>query len=214
VEIIAERGKQALAYGPMRPVGLRDPRTGHRPYAVVQLRQDDAAGTLYNLVGFQTNLRYGAQDEVLRMIPGLAGATFVRYGSMHRNTYINAPALLRPTLQYQARDDLLFAGQIAGLEGYAGNVAGGWLAGVNVARISQGEVPLTLPRETMAGALMHYITHAAPEGFQPMKANFGLVPPHAQRIRGKRARGEAHAERALAALDAWIAQNPVDHAQR
>jgi methylenetetrahydrofolate--tRNA-(uracil-5-)-methyltransferase len=205
VEVIAERGMKALAYGPMRPVGLRDPRTGQRPHAVVQLRQDNAAGTLYNLVGFQTNLRYGAQDKVLRMIPGLAEATFVRYGSMHRNTYINAPALLRPTLQYRERDDLLFAGQIAGLEGYAGNVAGGWLAGVNAARISRGEAPLTLPRETMAGALMHYITHAAADGFQPMKANFGLVPPHTQRIRGKRARGEAHAERALAALDAWIA---------
>lgn len=209
VEVIAERGEKALAYGPMRPVGLRDPRTGQRPHAVVQLRQDNAAGTLYNLVGFQTNLRYGAQDEVLRMIPGLAEATFVRYGSMHRNTYINAPALLRPTLQYHERDDLFFAGQIAGLEGYAGNVAGGWVAGVNAARVSAGQTPLTPPRETMVGALMHYITHAAPEGFQPMKANFGLVPPHAERIRGKRARGEAHAQRALAALDAWIEQHPA-----
>lgn len=209
VEVLAERGVKALAYGPLRPVGLRDPRTGQRPYAVVQLRQDNAAGTLYNLVGFQTNLRYGAQDRVLRMIPGLAEAEFVRYGSMHRNTYINAPTLLRPTLQTRDRDDLFFAGQIAGLEGYAGNVAGGWLAGVNAARVSRGLAPVTLPPETMAGALMHYITHAAPEGFQPMKANFGLVPPHAERIRGKRARGEAHAERALTTLHNWMAAHPL-----
>lgn len=206
VEVMAERGVKALAYGPLRPVGLRDPRTGHRPYAVVQLRQDDAAGTLYNLVGFQTNLRYGAQDQVLRMIPGLAEAEFVRYGSMHRNTYINAPTVLRPTLQTRERADLFFAGQIAGLEGYAGNIAGGWLAGVNAARVARGEAPVTLPQETMAGAMMHYITHASPEDFQPMKANFGLVPPHDRRIRGKRARGEAHAERALGTLADWFAE--------
>jgi methylenetetrahydrofolate--tRNA-(uracil-5-)-methyltransferase len=206
VEVIAGRGKKALAFGPLRPVGLEDPRTGRRPYAVVQLRQDNVAGTLYNLVGFQTNLRYGEQDRVFRMIPGLADAEFVRYGSMHRNTYINAPRLLRATLQYRERNDLLFAGQIAGLEGYAGNVAGGWLAGVNAARLLAGEDPITLPRETMMGSLMHYISHAEPEGFQPMKANFGLVPPLAQRVRGKRARGEARAKRALAALDAWLAK--------
>jgi methylenetetrahydrofolate--tRNA-(uracil-5-)-methyltransferase len=139
VEVLAGRGKQALAFGPLRPVGLTDPRTGRRPYAVVQLRQDDAAGTLYNLVGFQTNLKYGEQDRVLRMIPGLAKAEFVRYGSMHRNTYVNAPALLAPTLQLRERPALLLAGQIAGLEGYAGNVAGGWLAGINAARSSRAE---------------------------------------------------------------------------
>lgn len=207
VEVLAARGEKALAYGPLRPVGLDDPRTGRWPHAVVQLRQDNAAGTLYNLVGFQTNLKYGEQDRVLRLIPGLAHAEFVRYGSMHRNTYINGPALLRPTLQFRdpgGRDNLFFAGQVAGLEGYAGNVAGGWVAGVNAARLLRGEPLLTLPQETMIGALMHYITHADPHDFQPMKANFGLVPDLAEKIRGKRARGEAKAKRALAALERVI----------
>ena len=205
VEVLAARGEDALAYGPLRPVGLRDPRTGHRPHAVVQLRQDNAAGTLYNLVGFQTNLKYGEQDRVLRLIPGLEQAEFTRYGSMHRNTYINAPTLLRPTLQSRARANLFFAGQIAGLEGYAGNVAGGWLAGVNAARFAQGQPLLTPPPETMIGALMAYITHADARGFQPMKANFGLVPPLQEKVRGKRARGEARARRALDVLEAWRA---------
>jgi methylenetetrahydrofolate--tRNA-(uracil-5-)-methyltransferase len=204
VEVLAARGRDALAYGPLRPVGLRDPRTGRRPYAVVQLRQDNAAGTLYNLVGFQTNLKYGEQARVLRMIPGLEEAAFIRYGSMHRNTYVNAPALLTPTLQWHDRSDLFFAGQIAGLEGYAGNVAGGWLAGVNVARLVEGRNPLILPHETMIGALMHYISHAETKDFQPMKANFGLVPSLGRRVRGKRARREAYAERALIHLDRWI----------
>jgi methylenetetrahydrofolate--tRNA-(uracil-5-)-methyltransferase len=210
VEVLASRGRQALAFGPLRPVGLVDPRTGRRPFAVVQLRQDDAAGTLYNLVGFQTNLKYGEQDRVLRMIPGLAKAEFVRYGSMHRNTYVNAPALLHPTLQVRERPRLFLAGQIAGLEGYAGNVAGGWLAGVNAARLLRGRAPLVLPRDTMTGALMHYITHASPQGFQPMKANFGLMPPLEGRVRGKRARGEAHAARALAALSTWLDEQGRD----
>jgi methylenetetrahydrofolate--tRNA-(uracil-5-)-methyltransferase len=208
VEVLAGRGRAALAFGPLRPVGLRHPVTGERPYAVVQLRQDDAAGELYNLVGFQTNLKYGEQDRVLRLIPGLAQAVFVRYGAMHRNTYVNAPTLLLPTLQVRGREELLFAGQIAGLEGYAGNIAGGWLAGVNATRVLQGAPPLTLPHETMIGALMHYITHADPKGFQPMKANFGLMPESETRVRGKRARAEVHAERALAALDAWLAEHP------
>ncbi|MBN2389943.1 MAG: methylenetetrahydrofolate--tRNA-(uracil(54)-C(5))-methyltransferase (FADH(2)-oxidizing) TrmFO [Anaerolineae bacterium] len=207
VEVLAGRGPQALAFGPLRPIGLRDPRTGRRPYAVVQLRQDDAAATLYNLVGFQTNLKYGEQERVLHLIPGLENARFVRYGSMHRNTYLNAPALLAPTLQMKTRTDLFFAGQIAGLEGYAGNIAGGWLAGVNVARLERGRPLLTLPPDTMIGALMHYITHADPTTFQPMKANFGLMPPLETRIRGKRARGAAYAERALASLDRWIEEH-------
>ncbi len=204
VEVLARRGVNALAFGPLRPVGLRDPRTGRRPYAVVQLRQDNAAGTLYNLVGFQTNLKYGEQRRVFRLIPGLEHAEFVRYGSMHRNTYINAPRLLHPTLQFRRRSDLFFAGQIAGLEGYAGNVAGGWVAGVNAARLVQGLPPLVPPPETMIGALMHYITHADADTFQPMKANFGLLPPLPGRIRGKRARNEARARRALEALARWI----------
>jgi len=207
VEVLAARGERTLAYGPLRPVGLRDPRTGHRPHAIVQLRQDNAAATLFNLVGFQTNLRYGEQKRVFRMIPGLGDADFVRYGSMHRNTYINGPTLLRPTLQFRGRDDLFFAGQLAGLEGYAGNVAGGWLAGVNAARLVHGRPLFSLPHETMLGALIRYITHAEAKGFQPMKANFGLMPPLGQRVKGKRARGEAHARRALASLTGWLEEH-------
>lgn len=207
VEVLAARGEQALAFGPLRPIGLRDPRTGRRPFAVVQLRQDNAAATLYNLVGFQTNLKYGEQERVLRLIPGLENARFVRYGSMHRNTYLNAPALLQPTLQLRAQPDLFFAGQIAGLEGYAGNIAGGWLAGVNTARLLRGRPLLTPPPETMIGALMHYITRADPNTFQPMKANFGLLPPLDKPTRGKRARGAGHAERALACLGRWIEEH-------
>jgi len=207
VEVLAARGLQALAFGPLRPIGLRNPRTGRRPHAVVQLRQDNAAATLYNLVGFQTNLKYGEQERVLHLIPGLENAHFVRYGSMHRNTYLNAPALLAPTLQMRAQPNLFFAGQVAGLEGYAGNIGGGWLAGVNAARLAHGLSLLTPPPETMIGALMHYITRADPATFQPMKANFGLLPPLDTRTRGKRARGAAYAERALVYLERWIEEH-------
>jgi len=201
IEIIAERGLDSLAFGPMRPVGLRDPRTGKRPYAVVQLRQDNLLGSLYNLVGFQTNLRYPEQKRVLRLIPGLANAEFLRYGQMHRNTFIASPKLLRPTLQHIQRDDLLFAGQITGVEGYMGNIATGLLAGVNAARLARQEEPITLPQTTMLGALCHYITHADLKDFQPMKANFGILPPlEATAKTGKRDRGRLHAERALADL--------------
>ncbi len=177
VEIIAERGVDSLAYGPMRPVGLRDPRTGKRPYAVVQLRQDNLAGSLYNLVGFQTNLKFPEQRRVLRLIPGLENAEFLRYGQMHRNTFIASPKLLRPTLQHIQRDDLFFAGQITGVEGYMGNIATGLLAGVNAARLLHHEEPITLPQTSMLGALCHYVTHANLKDFQPMKANFGILPP-------------------------------------
>ena len=201
VEIIAERGIDSLAFGPMRPVGLRDPRTGKRPYAVVQLRQDNLAGSLYNLVGFQTNLKFPEQKRVLRMIPGLENAEFMRYGQMHRNTFIASPKLLRPTLQHITRDDLFFAGQITGVEGYMGNIATGLLAGVNAARLRMGEEPVTLPKTSMLGALCHYVTHADLKDFQPMKANFGILPPleFTSKI-GKRDRGKAYAERALADL--------------
>lgn len=201
VEIIVERGLDSLAFGPMRPVGLRDPRTGKRPYAVVQLRQDNLAGSLYNLVGFQTNLKFPEQKRVLRMIPGLENADFMRYGQMHRNTFIASPKLLRPTLQRITRDDLFFAGQITGVEGYMGNIATGLLAGVNAARLYHGEAPLGLPQTTMLGALCHYVTHADLKDFQPMKANFGILPPieFASKI-GKRERGAAYAERSLAEL--------------
>jgi methylenetetrahydrofolate--tRNA-(uracil-5-)-methyltransferase len=201
IEIIAERGLDSLAFGPMRPVGLRDPRTGRRPYAVVQLRQDNLAGSLYNLVGFQTNLKYSEQKRILRLIPGLENAEFLRYGQMHRNTFIASPRLLRPTLQHIQRDDLFFAGQITGVEGYMGNIATGVLAGINAARVWQNQEPITLPHTTMLGALCHYITHADLKDFQPMKANFGILPPLDDTAKsGKRERGKLHAERALADL--------------
>jgi methylenetetrahydrofolate--tRNA-(uracil-5-)-methyltransferase len=201
VEIIAERGTDSLAFGPMRPVGLKDPRTGKRPYAVVQLRQDNLAGSLYNLVGFQTNLKYAEQKRVFRLIPGLETAEFIRYGQMHRNTFIASPKLLRPTLQHITRHDLFFAGQITGVEGYMGNIATGLLAGLNAARFKQGEEPITLPQTTMLGALCHYVTHADLKDFQPMKANFGILPPlEIASKTGKRERGTAYAERALGDL--------------
>ncbi len=209
VEIIAERGRDALAFGPMRPVGLIDPRTGKRPWAVVQLRQDNLAGSLYNLVGFQTNLTYPEQKRVFRMIPGLENAEFVRYGQMHRNTFLASPKLLRPTLQFIHRDDLFFAGQITGVEGYMGNIATGLLAGMNAARLLQGIPLLTLPVTTMLGALCHYITHADLKNFQPMKANFGILPPleNAERL-GKRERAKAYADRALADLETYLSTLP------
>ncbi len=204
VEEMARRGRQTLAFGPMRPVGLKDPRTGGRPYAVVQLRQDNLAGSLYNMVGFQTNLRWGEQKRVFRTIPGLEGAEFMRYGMMHRNTYINSPTLLEPTLQWRTRPDLFFAGQIVGVEGYVGNIASGWLAGVNAALLVRDQALITLPQTTMLGALSYYVTHADPKDFQPMKANFGILPPLAKRIRKKQARYEAYVARALADLEATI----------
>ena len=214
VEIIAERGIDSLAFGPMRPVGLRDPRTGKRPYAVVQLRQDNLAGSLYNLVGFQTNLKYPEQRRVLRLIPGLENAEFMRYGQMHRNTFIASPKLLRPTLQHIQRADLFFAGQITGVEGYMGNIATGLLAGINAARLHQQEELITLPPTTILGALCHYVTHADLKDFQPMKANFGILPPlEIDSKIGKRERGKAYAERALADLQfALSRENFTTHA--
>lgn len=201
IEIIAERGTDSLAFGPMRPVGLRDPRTDRRPYAVVQLRQDNLAASLFNLVGFQTNLKFPEQKRVLRMIPGLENAEFERFGQMHRNTFIASPKLLRPTLQHITRDDLFFAGQITGVEGYMGNIATGLLAGLNAARVLNHETPMTLPHETMLGALCHYITHADLKDFQPMKANFGILPQlELDKKTGKRERGQLYADRAANAL--------------
>ncbi len=204
IEVLAARDPKALAFGPMRPVGLRDPRTGRRPWAVVQLRQDNAAGTLYNLVGFQTNLRWDDQERVLRMIPGLEQAEFVRFGQMHRNTFINSPRLLRPTLQWHDHDAVFFAGQVTGTEGYAGSTAGGLWAGINAARVAHGLPALTLPPTTMMGALFHYITHADPADFQPMKANFGLLPDLPEPLRDKRQRYAAFVARALADLEALL----------
>ncbi len=197
IEQLAARGDNTLAFGPMRPIGITDPRTGKRPYAVVQLRRDNLIGSLYNIVGFQTNIRWGQQREILRMIPGLENAEFVRMGMMHRNTFINAPTLLWSTMQFRQMSNVFFAGQITGVEGYMGNVATGLLAGLNMARQLRGEALWTPPQTTMLGALCHYVTHAEPKDFQPMKANFGILPPLATRIKSKRERYAAYSERAL-----------------
>lgn len=208
VEVMARRGRKALAFGPMRPVGLIDPRNGKRPYAVVQLRQDNLIGSLYNIVGFQTNLKWGEQKRVLRLIPGLENAEFLRYGMMHRNTYINAPRLLQPTLQYRGRADLFFAGQITGVEGYMGNAATGLVAGLNAARMLRGQMPVIFPTNTMLGALCHYVTHASSDDFQPMKANFGLFPPPPNQL-SKADRYRWYSERALTAMRRFARQNNI-----
>ncbi len=205
IEVIAERNWRAPAFGPMKPIGLHDPRTGEKFFAVVQLRQDNLAGSLYNMVGFQTNLTYPEQARVFRMIPGLEQAEFARYGQMHRNTFLAAPLLLRPTLQFRGREDLFFAGQITGIEGYMGNIASGVLAGTNAARLLYGQPPLELPETTMLGALCRYISHADLADFQPMKANFGILPPVEPLPKGKRERGAAYSARALANLTAALA---------
>lgn len=211
VEQIANRGADSLAFGPMRPVGLHDPRTGKRPYAVLQLRQDNLAGTLYNMVGFQTNLRWPEQQRVFRLIPGLENARFARLGQMHRNTFLNAPMLLRQTLQFHNRDDLFFAGQITGVEGYAGNIGTGIVAGMNAALFLKGQPLWSLPRTTMLGALCYYVTHADPNTFQPMKANFDLVPKFEQQLRGRQQRRQAYAERALVDLDDFLRGTYVEN---
>jgi len=205
VEVLARRGHNALAFGPLKPVGLRDPRTGHRPYAVVQLRQDNLAGTLYNLVGFQTNLRWPEQKRVFGMIPGLENAEWVRYGQMHRNTFINAPALIEPTMRWRTRPGLYFAGQIVGTEGYVGSTASGLLAGVNAARALRGLGEVVFPPTTMLGALAHYVSTPQGGQFQPMKPNMGLLPSLEASHRKKRERNAAYAERSLADLQAFIA---------
>ncbi|MFO7246065.1 MAG: methylenetetrahydrofolate--tRNA-(uracil(54)-C(5))-methyltransferase (FADH(2)-oxidizing) TrmFO [Thermaerobacter sp.] len=207
IEEMARRGPDVLRYGPLKPVGLKDPRTGREPYAVVQLRQDDAAATLYNMVGFQTSLRWGEQKRVFRMIPGLEQAEFVRYGVMHRNTFIKSPRILRPTLQTRRRPDVFFAGQITGVEGYVESAATGILAGINAARLVRGEEPLELPAETAIGSLCRYITSANPDHFQPMNITFGLLPPPEHRIRDPRQRKLHLSRRALQALDAFIRQH-------
>jgi methylenetetrahydrofolate--tRNA-(uracil-5-)-methyltransferase len=198
IEQLASRGDDTLAFGPMRPVGLKDPRTGKRPHAVVQLRRDNLTGSLYNIVGFQTNIKWGEQEKVLRLIPGLQNAEFIRMGQMHRNTFINSPVLLDATMQFRTRKDLFFGGQITGVEGYVGNIATGLIAAINLAHYLRGEPPFILPETTMLGALCHYISHAEPKHFQPMKANFGILPELPSRIKGKVERYTAYADRALA----------------
>ncbi|ERF50051.1 FADH(2)-oxidizing methylenetetrahydrofolate--tRNA-(uracil(54)-C(5))-methyltransferase TrmFO [Staphylococcus arlettae] len=201
-EVMAERGRKTLLFGPMKPVGLEDPKTGERPYAVVQLRQDDAAGTLYNIVGFQTHLKWGAQKEVIRLIPGLENVDIVRYGVMHRNTFINSPDVLSETYALKGRDGLYFAGQMTGVEGYVESAASGLLAGINVAHKLQDKAEVIFPRETMIGSMAYYISHAKNEkNFQPMNANFGLLPALENRIKDKKERYETLAHRALSYLE-------------
>ena len=204
VEVIADRGLESLAFGPMRPIGLTNPHNGQHPHAVVQLRQDNLAGSLYNMVGFQTNLTYHEQKRVFRTIPGLAAVEFERYGQMHRNTFIASPLLLESSLQFKGRQDLLFAGQITGAEGYMGNIATGALAGINAARILQGAAPLILPRTCMLGALCYYVTHAELKDFQPMKSNFGILPPLPERIKDKRLRMVSFSKRAIQDLTTYL----------
>lgn len=201
IEVMAARGKQTVLFGPMKPVGLVNPHTGKLPHAVIQLRQDNAAGTLYNMVGFQTHLKWGEQKRVFSMIPGLENAEFVRYGVMHRNTFINSPKLLEPTYQFKGRSDLFFAGQMTGVEGYVESAASGLIAGINAGRLARGLEPLVLPPETTLGSMAQYITTADFKHFQPMNANFGLFPPLGARIRNKRDKNEAIAGRALETLD-------------
>ena len=199
VEVMASRGKDTLLYGPLKPVGLEHPETGVRPHAVVQLRQDNAAGTIYNIVGFQTRLKWAEQRRVFQMIPGLTHAKFLRYGVMHRNSYINAPRHLRPTFQLRMNDDLFFAGQMTGVEGYVESSASGLIAGLNAARLAAQKDPLVFPKTTCHGALAHYITSCDPQHFQPMNINFGLFPPleHVPRCTRKPQKKRMHAERAL-----------------
>jgi methylenetetrahydrofolate--tRNA-(uracil-5-)-methyltransferase len=209
IEEMARRGQKTLAFGPMKPVGLIDPRTGRRPFAAVQLRQDDREGRLFNMVGFQTKMTYPDQRRVLRMIPGLEAAEFVRLGSLHRNTFIDSPRLLLPTLQLRARPDLFVAGQMVGVEGYVESAAAGLLAAINVARIVANRDPVIPPRETAIGSLVAYITDAARRDFQPMNANYGLMPDLAGSFRGLRKKTEM-GRRALAAIDDWISQYGLD----
>ncbi|MEC4815842.1 MAG: FADH(2)-oxidizing methylenetetrahydrofolate--tRNA-(uracil(54)-C(5))-methyltransferase TrmFO [Scytonema sp. PMC 1069.18] len=198
IEELARRGEDTMRYGPLKPVGLCDRRTGERPYAVIQLRQEDKAGQLWNMVGFQTNLRWGEQKRVFRMIPGLENAEFVRLGVMHRNTFINAPQLMLSSLQFKQRPTLLAAGQLIGTEGYTAASAGGWLAGTNAARLALSQETLTLPTTTMMGSLFEFISSASPKHFQPMPPNFGILPELGEKIKNKQERYGRYRDRSLA----------------
>ncbi|NOU93443.1 FADH(2)-oxidizing methylenetetrahydrofolate--tRNA-(uracil(54)-C(5))-methyltransferase TrmFO [Paenibacillus sp. LMG 31456] len=197
IEVMSKKGKQTALFGPMKPVGLMNPHTNELPYAVVQLRQDNAAGTLYNLVGFQTHLKWGEQKRVFSLIPGLENAEFVRYGVMHRNTFINSPKLLKPTYQFVNRDNLFFAGQMTGVEGYVESAASGLIAGLNAARFAKGQECIVFPEDTTLGSMAHYITTADFKHFQPMNANFGLFPPLGEKIKNKKLKNEKIAMRAI-----------------
>jgi methylenetetrahydrofolate--tRNA-(uracil-5-)-methyltransferase len=207
IEEIARRGRDTLRFGPMKPVGLRDPRTGRRPYAVVQLRQENLRADSYNLVGFQNHLKFGEQARVLRLIPGLENARFLRYGQIHRNTYINAPTLLQPTLQMKAHPQVFFAGQICGVEGYVESVATGLIAGMHVAALAQGVALSAAPRASAFGSLTHYVTHADPRDFQPANITFDLLPALDRKVRDRKERHRLQCEAALKEFDTWTAQS-------
>ena len=206
IEEIARRGRDTLRFGPMKPVGLKDPRTGKMPYAVVQLRQENLRADSYNLVGFQNHLKFAEQATVLRLIPGLENARFLRYGQIHRNTYINAPALLRPSLQMKAHPRVLFAGQICGVEGYVESIATGLMAGINAAALAAGNDPVPPPRATAFGSLVHYITQADAKNFQPANITFDLLPPLETRIRDRKERHRLQCKLALKEFTAWLEQ--------
>ena len=201
IEVMAARGEKTMLFGPMKPVCIENPKTGKRPYAVIQLRQDNAAASLYNIVGFQTHLKWGEQKRVFQMIPGLENAEFVRYGVMHRNSFMNSPELLEPTYQSRKDSRIFFAGQMTGVEGYVESAASGLIAGINAARLAKGEELVVFPRETAMGSMAYYITHAEGKHFQPMNANFGLFPELPERIRDKKLRYETLANRALESLE-------------
>ena len=209
IEVMAQRGADTIRFGPMKPVGLRDPRTGHRPWAVLQLRKENAAATMYNLVGFQTNLKFGEQQRVFSMIPALHDAQFLRYGVMHRNTFIDSPRILNSDFSVKENNSLFFAGQITGVEGYMESASSGLLCGINAARRFAGQACVTLPAVTVMGALSRYISDPTVADFQPMGANFGILPELADRPRDKAERGTAYAERALTALKAFVKENSI-----
>jgi methylenetetrahydrofolate--tRNA-(uracil-5-)-methyltransferase len=210
IEEIARRGRDTLRFGPMKPVGLRDPRTGKPPYAVVQLRQENLRADSYNLVGFQNHLKYGEQSRVLRLIPGLENARFMRFGQIHRNTYINSPALLTPTQQMKEHSSVLFAGQICGVEGYVESIATGMLAGMHAAALLSGETPVAPPRATALGSLVHYITHADPKKFQPANITFDLLPPLEKKVRDRKLRHQIQCELALRELESWLSARAAE----
>ena len=204
IEVMAARGEKTMLFGPMKPVGLEDPKTGKRPYAVVQLRQDDAAGTLYNIVGFQTHLKWGPQKEVLQLIPGLENVEIVRYGVMHRNTFINSPKVLEKTYQLREQKNIFFAGQMTGVEGYVESAGSGLIAGINAARLALGQEPIIFPFETALGSMARYITEAQSKNFQPMNVNFGIFPDLPPGRRSKPERAEMHATRAISTIRNFV----------
>ena len=209
IEELARRGRDTLRFGPMKPVGLRDPHTARQPYAVVQLRRENLRADSYNLVGFQNHLKYGEQQRVFRLIPGLENARFLRYGQIHRNTYINAPMLLTATLQTKAHPNVLFAGQICGVEGYTESIAAGLMAGLHAAALATAAEPVPLPRTSAFGSLVHYITHADPKNFQPANITFDLLPQLDNRVRDRAQRHRLQCERALREFDAWLSEISV-----